>query len=383
MKSTFLEMFGDTALNQMKWDKVPLKQFGKIITGNTPSRSNAENYSSNFIEWIKTDNIKVDKTYITQASEYLSELGLKNARTINSGALLIACIAGSIESVGRAALTNRIVSFNQQINAIQPNKEIEPLFLYWVFKISKNYIQGHATKGMKKILTKGEFEKIKMIKPPLELQTKFSQIVEKANAIKEQYLESLQELENLYRSLSQQAFKGELDLSKVEIEEEEVVEVEDISLTKEMKLYVEQTKQIQKQIEVQGDFVDNLRLTLKNIEEIKVLHESFSKSRQLPKIVIDAQKNFEQVLNSIPVLDYTHTKIALNWAERVQETYNNINKSIARVSEIIRPIEEFGSYIAPLNSLPVIPPYITDVLKNVEKIKNSLQIGRASCRERV
>lgn len=210
LKSTYLEMFGDSMTNRKKWDKIELKYFGKIITGNTPSRSNAEYYSSNFIEWIKTDNITIENTYITKSVEYLSETGLHNARTVDNGALLVACIAGSIESVGRAALTNRKVSFNQQINAIQPNVDMSPLFLYWLFKTSKKYIQDSASKGMKKILTKGEFENIKMVKPPFILQTKFAQIVEKVEALKTQYQSSLKELENLYGNLSQRAFNGEL-----------------------------------------------------------------------------------------------------------------------------------------------------------------------------
>lgn len=214
LKSTFYDMFGDSTSNKRKWDKVELRYFGEIITGNTPPRNNPKNYSSKFIEWIKTDNITGESTYITNAVEYLSETGLKNARAVESGALLVACIAGSIESVGRAALTNRKVSFNQQINAIQPNDEVSPLFLYWLFKISKSYIQNAASSGMKKILTKGGFEKIKMIKPPKELQTQFANIVTKTEAIKEQYKSSLQELENLYGSLSQRAFKGGLKLKR-------------------------------------------------------------------------------------------------------------------------------------------------------------------------
>ncbi len=214
LKSTFLEMFGDCTTNNRNWEKVELKYFGEIITGNTPPRNNDEYYSSNFIEWIKTDNIPVDDTYITNAVEYLSESGLKYARTVESGALLVACIAGSIQSVGRAALANRKVSFNQQINAIQPNEGIEPLYLYWLFKISRKYIQDAASNGMKKILTKGGFEKIKMIKPPLSIQTQFAKIVAKTETLKTQYQQSLQELENLYGSLSQRAFKGELEFNK-------------------------------------------------------------------------------------------------------------------------------------------------------------------------
>jgi type I restriction enzyme, S subunit len=218
LKSTFLEMFGDPVRNEKGWEKKELTYFGQIITGNTPPRNDRDNYSPNFIEWIKTDNIVLNKAYITASTEYLSETGLAKARFVTSGALLVACIAGSIESIGRAAIADRKVSFNQQINAIQPDEKINSLYLYWLFEIAKLYIRSHATKGMKKILTKGDFEKIKMIRPPRPLQNQFGVIVEKVEAIKEKYKQSLTELENLYNSLSQRAFKGELDLSRVEIE---------------------------------------------------------------------------------------------------------------------------------------------------------------------
>ena len=65
---------------------------------------------------------------------------------------------------------------------------------------------------MKKILTKGEFEKILMIKPPIELQNQFASIVEKTELLKAQYQSSLAELEHLYGALSQKAFKGELNI---------------------------------------------------------------------------------------------------------------------------------------------------------------------------
>lgn len=70
---------------------------------------------------------------------------------------------------------------------------------------------------MKKILTKGEFENIKMVKPPFILQTKFAQIVEKVEALKTQYQKNLQELENLYSSLIQRTFKGELSFKDVNL----------------------------------------------------------------------------------------------------------------------------------------------------------------------
>ncbi|MGG6317569.1 restriction endonuclease subunit S [Stenotrophomonas geniculata] len=217
LKSVFLEMFGDPVRNEKGWGNPALTAFGKISTGNTPPRSESANYDSDFIEWIKTDNITGDAIFVTPSTEHLSKIGARKARTVTSGALLVACIAGSVESIGRAALTDRTVSFNQQINAIQPGKDVNPLYLYGLFKLTRSYIQSHATKGMKKILTKGDFEKITMIKPPFEMQNRFAVVVEKIEGIKSGYKQSLVDLETFYGALSQQAFKGELDLSRVPI----------------------------------------------------------------------------------------------------------------------------------------------------------------------
>lgn len=220
LKMKFLEMFGDPARNTKGFDREFLTEFGEIITGNTPSRRNKEFYSEHYIEWIKTGNIEEDVVYATRAEEYLSESGAEAGRYVDPGALLVTCIAGSEKSIGRVALVDRKVCFNQQINAIQPFPDVSSLFLYWLFRVGRSYIQSMATKGMKKIITKGEFSKVTLPKPPIDLQNQFASIVQQTEKLKEYYQQSLDELNNLYGSLSQRAFKGELDVSGVEVEEE-------------------------------------------------------------------------------------------------------------------------------------------------------------------
>lgn len=209
-QSLFLELFGDPVRNPKGWEVKPLKDFGKIVTGNTPSRRNEAYYSTNFIEWIKTGNISSENQYITNAEEYLSEEGLKNGRFVNEGSLLVACIAGSIKSIGRASLTDRKVAFNQQINAIEPHIEVSSLFLYHLFRNSLRYIQDHATHGMKRMLSKGDFQEILMIKPPIELQNQFAERIQAIEAQKTQAQGSLAQADHLFNSLLQRAFKGDL-----------------------------------------------------------------------------------------------------------------------------------------------------------------------------
>nr|UKE85566.1 hypothetical protein KXZ65_11835 [Pectobacterium sp. PL152] len=54
------------------------------------------------------------------------------------------------------------------------------------------------------------------------MQNQFATIVEKVESIKSRYQQSLTELEALYGALSQQAFKGELDLSRVPLPDQPV-----------------------------------------------------------------------------------------------------------------------------------------------------------------
>lgn len=209
-QAIFIDMFGDPVKNEKGWEVKSIREFGKISTGNTPSRAESKNYNSNYIEWIKTDNIEDGSLYISKANEYLSEIGFQRGRATTAGSLLVACIAGSIDSIGRAALTNREVTFNQQINSIEPNENVNSFFLYYLFKYGRKHIQNHASNGMKRMLSKGEFEKIKLILPSLSVQHEFKRKINHVIIQNEKVKNALANSDNLFQTLIQKAFKGEL-----------------------------------------------------------------------------------------------------------------------------------------------------------------------------
>jgi type I restriction enzyme S subunit len=64
-------------------------------------------------------------------------------------------------------------------------------------------------------LNLGIIKETKLRKPPIELQMKFASIVAKVESLNTINQQNLNELENLYSTLSQKAFKGELDLSRI------------------------------------------------------------------------------------------------------------------------------------------------------------------------
>lgn len=60
-----------------------------------------------------------------------------------------------------------------------------------------------------------EFQDISILMPPIELQNQFEALVFKAEALKKDFNESLHELENLFGSLNQRAFKGGLQFKNI------------------------------------------------------------------------------------------------------------------------------------------------------------------------
>ena len=175
VKSRFIELFGDPVNNPFGFEKQILKNTCKIITGNTPSRAVGE-YYGDYIEWIKTDNIVTGLLNPTKATEYLSKKGVDAGRTVEKNSILMACIAGSIESIGRVCITNRTVSFNQQINALVPAK-YNVLFLYVLLQISKDYLVKDINMALKGILSKSRLEGKEFIVPPIELQNQFANFI--------------------------------------------------------------------------------------------------------------------------------------------------------------------------------------------------------------
>lgn len=154
IKSRFIEMFGVPQKNEFGYDIEPLGETCEIITGNTPSKKVPE-YYGNYIEWIKTDNIVSGKQNPTKAVEFLSDKGMNVGRIVEKDSILMACIAGSVASIGRVCITNRKVAFNQQINAIVP-KRYNVVFLYVLLQLSKDYLISEINVCLKGFLSKSK-----------------------------------------------------------------------------------------------------------------------------------------------------------------------------------------------------------------------------------
>lgn len=209
LKSTFLEMFGDPVRNEKRWEKDKVISYTNCIV---PGRDKPKSFSGN-IPWFTTDDL-IHKGYVKKSKKGLglTNVEIKNvrARVIPTGSVLLTCVG----DLGIISICKEDCVVNQQLHAFICKAEINNIFLMYSLSFQKNFMFKNAKSTTVPYMNKTTCNSIPVIKPPLSLQTQFAQIVEKTEALKAQYQQSLQELENLYGSLSQRAFRGELGTSE-------------------------------------------------------------------------------------------------------------------------------------------------------------------------
>ena len=214
LKSVFLEMFGDPATNSKKWELLTLKDVCSKIQDGTHFSPPITNEGR---PYITAKHVRENKIDFWANPWFISEEShraiYKRCNPVKGDVLYIKDGA----TTGYAAINQYDFEFSMlsSLALLKVNEKIinaEYLVSWLNNPNAKASILTNMAGGAIKRLTLTKINALPILLPPLELQTQFAQIVEKIEALKAQYQQSLQELENLYGSLSQKAFKGELSL---------------------------------------------------------------------------------------------------------------------------------------------------------------------------
>lgn len=303
LRSTFLDMFGDPVKNEKKWEMVKLSQLGSLDRGVSKNRPrNAPELLGGIYPLIQTGEVSNSGLFIKKYKNTYSELGLKQSKLWDEGTMLIT-IAANIAQTSiltfKACFPDSIVGFNSN------KKESNVIYVHFLFSFFQKILEYNAPSSAQKNINLGILRELKVPKPSIKLQNKFASIVEKAENVKEKYVDSLKELENLFGALSQKAFKGELDLSKLDVstqirEIEKKVEAEsglDISLetklTKSMQQFIKQTAEIQKRVTLADKMIP--KSLFKQIESINKSIEPFQNLNKIPEQLALAMKSFDGI----------------------------------------------------------------------------------------
>lgn len=148
------------------WNVKKLADYGKIETGKTPSTEVAENYGED-IMFVKTPDMH-GNMFTIHTGEYLSQQGHKcqPKKLLPSNSIMVSCIGTG----GVVSINAEPAHTNQQINSIIVDN---PVFLEWLFFTCKS-LKGTielfgATGATMTNLSKGKFEKLKVIEPTEKL----------------------------------------------------------------------------------------------------------------------------------------------------------------------------------------------------------------------
>jgi len=225
LKNTFLEMFGDPVRNEKGFGIRNLSEFyinSKDGTKCGPfgSALKKDEYTEIGIPVWTMYNILKDGQFVIEGCLWISEKKheeLKNYNTKNGD--IIISRAGTVGKmcIIKTNYTSSIISSN--LIRLRLGNRLLPIYFLSLMKYfqSKVIKLKQGNEDAYSHMSTGILDKINFPYPPLELQTQFAQIVDKTEVLKAQYQISLQELENLYGSLSQRAFKGELNAKDEEM----------------------------------------------------------------------------------------------------------------------------------------------------------------------
>ena len=196
-QSIFYTMFGNPITNEKGWEVKKLGEVGKVITGNTPSTKDEENYSSNDYCFVKPSDIGKDYvTNIEKTEFYISDKAFSQSRKLCKGSVLTTCIG----IIGKVGILKVDATCNQQINAILPNDNYISEYVAWAIYLTRSVIEDIANAPVVPIINKGEFSNIVIPLPPKDLQQKFADKIEAIERQKQLIKESIQETETLFNA---------------------------------------------------------------------------------------------------------------------------------------------------------------------------------------
>ncbi len=211
LQSVFLEMFGDPVRNPKGWEKSIIDAI--TVHHKQGFYTNSE-YTETGIKLIRITDITEygSITYDDMPCLNLDSKTIEQFK-VQKGDFLF---ARSGVSIGRCAIVEKdipcvfgsyIIRFRFDQNKINNKFFLFLMKLPRLQSILKNYAHGSTNPN----INAENINNIAIFIPPLPLQQKFARIVEKIEAMRQSQAQSKQQIKDLFSTLMQKAFRGELE----------------------------------------------------------------------------------------------------------------------------------------------------------------------------
>lgn len=184
VKSRFVELFGNPVLNEKGWNLTSLESVCQsIYGGGTPSKKIKEYYMGT-IPWVTSKDMKSD--IIVDSIEHITQVAIDNSSTkiIPPESVLIVIRSGILKHTLPVCINKSRVTINQDLKALVLDERCKAIYLQYLLKaLEKDILSGVRAVTADNI----EFNSLKKRKipiPPINIQIKFSQMVNQINKLK-------------------------------------------------------------------------------------------------------------------------------------------------------------------------------------------------------
>ena len=178
------------------WGMGTIGELGEIVSGGTPSTSNADYWSSKGIAWITPKDLSVTSNkYIRHGEHDISENGL-----LNSSAQLMprkSVLLSTRAPIGYIAVADCDLCTNQGFKSIVPNKNFGSEFIYYTVSAMIPFVKTLGVGSTFAEVSKRSLSSVQLIIPPLQVCDRFDDVVSSIGnerLIGELEIENLEEL---------------------------------------------------------------------------------------------------------------------------------------------------------------------------------------------
>lgn len=209
-------MFGDPVTNPRGWDIIPLRSVVKFQGGFAFKSSD---YISTGVKLVKITNVHKD-VLVWDDLEFLPKEYLKKYETfaLSPGDIVMSMTRPIIKSLNSVKVVKIQRSdtpclLNQRVGRFLPDKtkiHLDYLLHFCYSEYFKNKVDSYCSTSLQPNISANQIEEIQLPLPNICEQQKFADLVEKIELLRIKQKESERELEYLFQSLMQRAFKGEL-----------------------------------------------------------------------------------------------------------------------------------------------------------------------------
>jgi type I restriction enzyme S subunit len=234
-----LDIFGDPVINPKKWPLVSFSNIGEFKSGGTPSKENSLYWIGSF-PWISPKDMKRD--YINDSIDHISDIVFQKTslKKIDPKSILIVIRGMILAHSFPVAINNVPVAINQDMKAIIPSPKYKSEYLLICLKLMKNLILQYvstAAHGTKKI-NADSLRKIMIPCPQLSIQIEFIKLTHKLGIIRLELEKERNQIKNLFDSIVQKVFKGELSFN-IDFELDALLKEVDFNKIKSDKVYLQ------------------------------------------------------------------------------------------------------------------------------------------------